>query len=231
VARERKRECSHNRVDIIGFGTDEGPQPAPSSLPSSPPPPDMSWNVTSDAHNAPEPRSVFSSEQLRPTSRSYLHLIPECVELYYKNVYPIMPLPYVPAVREMIARAMTDSEKNYIYALCALTSFHMSGHSTQTSSSRPWEVVGRFFLDECISVRQSYDFLEDGSLYAVMSSFWISTSFFEINQSRKSWLYLREALALALDLGLHDASTYAGLSSEEKLCRQRVFWQLFVTER
>jgi hypothetical protein len=107
----------------------------------------------------------------------------------------------------------------------------MSGKNIKAEGPESWEVAGRFFLDECISVRQSYDFVEDLSLYEVISSFWLSTSFFEINQSRKSWFYLREALTLALDLGLHDDSNYVGLGPEEIICRQRVFWILFVTER
>lgn len=82
-----------------------------------------------------------------------------------------------------------------------------------------------------MSNRQSYDYMEDASVSAVISSFWLSTSFFEINQNRKSWLYLREALTLAQDMGLHDDATYDGLPPEEALCRQRVFWILFVTER
>lgn len=200
------------------------------SVPNSPP--DISWQqVTSDPRNAPEPKTIFTSEQYRPATRSYLHLIPQCVELYYEHIYPIMPLLYMPDIREMIARPMDPSEKNLIYALCSLTSMHMSGKSIQASGPESWEAAGRFFLDECISNRQSYDFLEDLSLHAVISSFWIHTSFFEINQSRKSWVYLREALTLALDMGLHDESTYLGLSPREKLCRQRVFWILFVTER
>lgn len=128
-------------------------------------------------------------------------------------------------------RPMTHSEKNLVYALSALTSFHMAGKSLAVVGQPPWDEVGRFFLDECISVRHQYDFLEDTSLGTVVSSFWISTSFFEINQSRKSWFYLREALTLAIDLKLHDDSAYFGLAPEEVLCRQRVFWILFVTER
>ncbi|KAF3765723.1 hypothetical protein M406DRAFT_255756, partial [Cryphonectria parasitica EP155] len=142
-----------------------------------------------------------------------------------------MPLLYMPAIRAMIGRQMTAPEKNLIYALCGLTCMHMSGKSLHVDGPASWEDAGRFFLDECVSNRQSYDFMEDASISAVISSFWLSTSFFEINQNRKSWLYLREALTLAQDMGLHDDSTYTNLSPEEALCRQRVFWILFVTER
>ncbi|CAK7566983.1 MAG: hypothetical protein SEPTF4163_004940 [Sporothrix epigloea] len=208
--------------------------------PSTPAPPsDISWqNVASDPRHGAEPRSAFSSEQYRPTTRSYLYLIPRCIELYYEHIYPIMPLPYMPVLRSMVARSsagfaeLTFSNRNYILALCALTCLHMSGQSITADIPHPsWECAGRFFLDECILARQSYDFFNDSSLHAVISSFWLSTSFFEINQSRKSWLYLREALTLAQELMLHDSASYVGLDAVETLCRQRVFWQLFVTER
>ena len=153
------------------------------------------------------------------------------MDLYYEHIYPIMPLVHIPTIRTTIARTMTASEKNLIYALSALTSFHMAGKSLAEPGHPAWDSVGRFFLDECISVRQSYDFPDDDSLYAIISSFWLSTSFFEINQSRKSWYYLREALTSAIDIRLHDDRAYAGLPPAEILCRQRVFWQLFVTER
>ncbi|KAJ9143412.1 Fungal specific transcription factor domain-containing protein [Pleurostoma richardsiae] len=222
--------AAHREDSLDVDGVD--PRSSTTSIQSTPPPQDISWwNNASDPRNASEPQSGFTSDNYQPNSRPYLHLIPQCVELYYEHIYPIMPLLYMPAIRSTIARPMTPSEKNLIYALCALTCMHMSGKSLQVAGPPSWETAGRFFLDECISTRQSYDFLEDQSLYAVISSFWLSTSFFEINQNRKSWLYLREALTLALDLGLHDDSTYIGLSPEETLCRQRVFWILFVTER
>ncbi|KUI67212.1 putative sucrose utilization protein SUC1 [Cytospora mali] len=206
--------------------------PTRASYPSTTLPQDVSWqsNAT-DPRHAPEPASMFTSDQHQPLHRPFLHLIPQCVDLYYEHIYPIMPVLYMPTIRSIIARQMSPSEKNLIYAVCAMVCMHMSGKSLHLDGPASWEDAGRFFLDECVSNRRSYDFMEDASLYAVVSSFWLSTSFFEINQNRKSWLYLREALTLAQDMGLHDDSTYINLSPEEALCRQRVFWILFVTER
>lgn len=230
--------CFAHRSLSRSSRTNSGQTSTQSSPPLPPPPSDISWqNVSSDPRHAPEPGGAFTSEQYRPTTRSYIPLIPRCVELYYEHVYPIMPLPYMPTVRAVVARSpttaeLTSSERNYLFALCALTCFHMSGQNIVADAPAPsWECAGRFFLDECISARQSYDFFNDTSLHAVISSFWLSTSFFEINQSRKSWVYLREALTLAQELCLHDDAAYVGLDPSETLCRQRVFWQLFVTER
>ncbi|PNH31719.1 hypothetical protein BJF96_g5116, partial [Verticillium dahliae] len=229
VRRRLSAACPPLSLDPSMSDSSANPSAAPSAANS---PPQFWATLTSNpGHNVPEPRSAFSSDDYRPNSRNYLYMVPQCVELYYEHIYPIMPLLYMPAIRQTIARPMTPSEKNLIYALCALTSMHMSGKSIEAPGPPSWEVAGRFFLDECISVRQSYDFLEDLSLSAVISSFYLSTSFFEINQSRKSWHYLREALNNAQDLGLQNDSTYYGLSPEDTLCRQRVFWILFVTER
>ncbi|KAK1579740.1 fungal-specific transcription factor domain-containing protein [Colletotrichum navitas] len=237
VRRRLSAACPPLNMDSIDMGmsgSDLGEAASHSSNASAASTPPGFWAaVTSNpAHNnVPEPRGMFSSDELRPRTRSYLHMIPQLVELYYEHIYPIMPLIYMPSIRKTISRPMAPSEKNLVYALCALTSMHMSGKSIGAPGPTSWEVVGRFFLDETISTRHSYDFLEDLSLSAVISSFYLSTSFFEINQSRKSWYYLREALTNAQDLGLQDDSTYYGLSREETLCRQRVFWILFVTER
>ena len=178
-----------------------------------------------------ESNGIFTTDQFRPTTPSYFNLIPTCIDLFYEHIYPIMPLIYIPALREAVSRPLEMYEKNLLYALCALTSTHMSGKSIQARGPPCWEAAGRFFLDECILVRQSYDFVEDKTLWAVISSYLVHTAFFEINQNRKSWYYLREAMTMGQDIGLHDEKSYIGLSPEEQLCRRRTFWILYVTER
>jgi len=148
-----------------------------------------------------------------------------------EHIYPIMPLVHMPTLRASIERPLEMFEKNLLYSLCALTSTHMIGESIQAVGPPSWEAAGRFFLDECISIRQSYDFIEDKTLSAVISSYFVSTAFFELNQSRKSWYYLREALTMGQDLRFQDENSYIGLDPTESLCRRRTFWILYVTER
>jgi hypothetical protein len=181
-----------------------------------------------------EPRSIFTTDQFRPTTPDYFYLIPTCLDLFMEHIYPIMPLIHMPTLRNAVERRSVPLEmyeKNLLYSLCALTSTHMIGKSINAPGPPSWEAAGRFFLDECILVRQSYDFVEDKSLYAVISSYLVHTAFFEINQSRKSWYYLREAMTMGQDLGLHDEKSYVGLSPTEDVCRRRTFWILYVTER
>ncbi|TGO56478.1 hypothetical protein BCON_0077g00320 [Botryotinia convoluta] len=178
-----------------------------------------------------EPNSMFTTNQFRPTCVSYMYLIPTCLDLFLEHIYPIMPLVHMPTLRASINRPLEMHEKNLLYSLCAITSTHMSGKSILAPGPPSWEIAGRFFLDECIMIRQAYDFIEDKSLSAVISSYFVSTAFFELNQSRKSWYYLREAMTMAQDIGLHEEHKYSGLHPAEELCRRRTFWILYVTER
>lgn len=143
-----------------------------------------------------------------------------------------MPVLYMPEIQRMDPRVCDLPEKNLLFSLSALTCFRMSGHSLGAEDSPEfWDQAGRFLLNDCLDVRKQYDLYDNISLSTVVSSMFLASSFFETNQSTKAWVYLREALTFAQELGLEDESTYAGLSSEEALCRQRVFWLLYVMER
>ncbi|KAJ4390447.1 hypothetical protein N0V85_007213 [Neurospora sp. IMI 360204] len=138
-----------------------------------------------------------------------------------------MPVLYMPEIQRMDPRTCDLPEKNLLFSLSALTCFRMSGHSLGAEDSPEfWDQAGRFLLNDCLDVRKQYDLYENISLNTVVSSMFLASSFFETNQSTKAWVYLRETLTFAQELGLEDESTYAGLSPEEALCRQRVFWLL-----
>lgn len=225
----------------------------------------------------------------RPTPSSPLCLLPRLVALYALHIYPVMPLVYLPDVRQAAARAeaamtmaagrgpsivgdgisaaLSPREKSLLYAMCALTALHVGSRSidkdglvpesladvaaaaangeggggrTAADAKSSCEPVGRWFLNACLAARKGdgadqlrYDMVDDPVLDDVITSFWLSTSFFEIGQKRRGYHHLREALTLALDLGLDNEQTYhrPGLTQREVLCRRRVFWSLFVAER
>ncbi|KAK5657196.1 hypothetical protein OQA88_3254 [Cercophora sp. LCS_1] len=142
-----------------------------------------------------------------------------------------MPLLYKPDIDQMVQRPLQPPEQTLLYALSAKTCFHMRGQNLQATGPDSWELAGRFFLDACEASRKTYDYVKGVSLYSVISSFWMSTSSFEIKDDWKSSFYLEEALKFARGLRLHEESSYESLSVSEALCRRRTFWQLFVTER
>lgn len=177
------------------------------------------------------PSTPDTLECYRPSSKSYGDLVPRCVELYYEHIYPIMPLLYKPDIEQMLQRPLRPHEQTLLYALSAKTCFHMRGQGLQATGPDSWERAGRFFLDECEASRKTYDYIKEISLFSVISSFWMSTSSFEIKDDWKSAFYLKEALAFALELRLDNESSYSSLSLPEDICHRRTFWQLFVTER
>ncbi|QSZ29639.1 hypothetical protein DSL72_004155, partial [Monilinia vaccinii-corymbosi] len=80
-----------------------------------------------------EPNSIFTTDQFRPTSASYMYLIPTCLEIFLQNLYPIMPLVNMPTLQASINRPLEMHEQNLLYSLCAITSNHMSGKSIKYS--------------------------------------------------------------------------------------------------
>lgn len=112
-----------------------------------------------------------------------------------------------------------------------MTATHMSGRPGYITGQGSWISLGRFFLNKCLATRQRYDFIEDHTLYAVISSYFLFEAYFELDEQRKSWYYLQEATTLAQELGLQEESSYAKLPFVEAVCRRRTFWLLYVCER
>ncbi|KAK1775409.1 hypothetical protein QBC45DRAFT_473749 [Copromyces sp. CBS 386.78] len=192
----------------------------------------VSTTWASDVSIAPETTGLFANEHIFPSRGAFLYLVPKCVDLFYQHLYPVMPVLYMPEIQRMDPRICDLPDKNLLYSLSALTCFRMSGYSLGAEDSPEfWDQAGRSLLNDCLDIRKQYDLYENISLNTVVSSMFLASSFFEINQSTKAWVYLREALTFAQELGLEDESTYAGLSPKEALCRQRVFWLLYVMER
>lgn len=192
---------------------------------------DLDKDVLLYPTNATRPGCEYASDSSSTPDPEYFYLIPTCIDFFVEHIYPIMPLVYLPALKELITRPLKPCEKNLVYSLCALTLTHMSEKTNISPSPENWDAAAQFFLNECILVRQSYDFVGDKSFSAISSSYFISTAFFELNQNRKSWYYLREAMTMGQDIGFHDENTYLDLSPEDALCCRRTFWILYVTER
>lgn len=151
--------------------------------------------------------------------------------LFIEHIYPIKPILNIPVLQQLLTRPMDFHETNLICALCAMTATHMSGRPENIDGQQSWISLGHFFLTKCLATRQAYDFLEDRTLYAVISSYFIYEAYFELDERRKSWYYLQEATTLAQELGLHDEASYFNLSFAEGVCRRRTFWLLYVSER
>lgn len=98
-----------------------------------------------------------------------------------------------------------------------------------TSSTRASQA--KKLMDEATKLRSSSDFGENPDLEAILTSFFLFGCLFGSNQHNAAWLRLREAIDLAMTMGLNNQDSYRFLSSEEKSQRMRVYLVLYVTER
>ena len=92
--------------------------------------------------------------------------------------------------------------------------------------------LGRTLLDGALRKRKSYDYIENPSINAVITSFFAFGCFFSLDKHNTAWFHLREATTLAQTIGMQDERTYAGeVDRAESARMRRLFWLLFVTER
>ena len=188
-----------------------------------------------------EGHSNYSSPPASPSRvASYLsqELIDNCVDFFFSQMYPTMPILY----REQLlqkALEMANSADAYclITAFCAfmliqpgivLKSAQAMSEAT-TSMTNP--KMGHALMEESVRVRKSYDYIENPTVTTTITSFFLFGSCFGLNKHNTAWFHLREATALAQILGMQDESTYVFDSVVEMSRKRRLFWLLFVTER
>ncbi len=69
------------------------------------------------------------------------------------------------------------------------------------------------------------------TLEGILASFFLFGCLFGSNQHNAAWLRLREAIDLAVTMGLNDPDSYLLLPPEEKGQRLRMFLVLSISER
>ncbi|KAB8207686.1 hypothetical protein BDV34DRAFT_211412 [Aspergillus parasiticus] len=158
-------------------------------------------------------------------------LMRRCVDIFLQQMYPIMPLFRPSTLVEWLSRPMEPNEQTMLFALCALVTSFLCGHSESILGCGEWESVARMFIRKSQAVRSEYNFVEDSSLLSLLASFFIAVTHFELHNARQSWFYLREAITLAQALGLHTDEFYRDMDYVSALYCRRTYNILFVTER
>lgn len=92
-------------------------------------------------------------------------------------------------------------------------------------------IAANALLEEVIRLRKTYDFIENPTIDAVQTSFFIYAAFFNFDRHNTAWYYLREATTLAHIMGMQEETTYLDGERFATIYRRRLYWLLFVTER
>ncbi|KAL9612850.1 MAG: hypothetical protein Q9167_002582 [Letrouitia subvulpina] len=187
-------------------------------------------------HNYRSPASSPSSP--RSEGLLTLELINGCMDFFFAQMYPTMPIMHKEQIWKLVADMDTSVE-----AYCLLSSFaafmliqpgiEMKAGQTlkNLASANPNVFLGTAFLDDALRRRKRYDYIEKPSVNAVITSFFLFGCCFGLNKHNTAWYHLREATTLAQIIGMQDESTYATGDPVDVTSRRRLFWLLFVTER
>ena len=179
-------------------------------------------------HQQAEPRLVTLAQEVGLSS----HLLSQCLRQYFRHVYAIRPFLHEATFITRLSHPeeLSMEEKVLILALCSVTAVH-DAPETQTLSLEQKLKVGNQLLELAIQMRKYYDWIEHGTLMAIQTSYLIAVALFELKKPKSHHFYLREAIGMAYDQGLHRESYYVGLSEVQAICARRTFAVLFITER
>lgn len=158
-------------------------------------------------------------------------LISQCVKQYFRHLYPISPVIHEPSFQFRMSsnEELTIDEKVLVLSICAITVLH-AGPQSDLALEKKLQ-LGKQFLDLCFQMRRNGDWTELSNLTTIIASYHICICLFELKKPRGHHFYLREAIGMAHEQGLHLESTYVGMDEIQSICSRRTYALLFITER
>lgn len=156
----------------------------------------------------------------------------QCVDLYFTKLHHVLPVVHENSFRHMLLSPpqLTTFQRSFFLALCAVAKLK-SSYIVEDPQDEVSKEVGCLFLERCLQLRSSVDFMEGQSPSMVVAAYLLHLAHACLNKSRTARFFLQEAICQALDLGLHFRDDALAHDDVEKVCVQRTLALLFVTER
>jgi Fungal specific transcription factor domain len=169
-------------------------------------------------------------------------MIDGCIEFFFTNMYPTMPILHKGRLQEKVAREMDQSVEPYclITSLCAFMMIQpgmaLPGRPVGVCTDSDDLVAGKFttattLLEEVLRLRKTIDYVENPTLETVQTSLFLFACYFGLDQHNKAWYHLREATTLAQIVGMQEEPNYLHGDSVDSIMKRRLYWLLFITER
>jgi hypothetical protein len=195
-------------------------------LPQTSPPRAPPANASRDLNlNADDPAEFVPSPALK-----------SCVDVFFWKMYPIMPILHRETVYDSLSTIHSVPEAYcLITALCGVVIIQprMDSESYPAAPHEDkfeWPPV-EYLIQETIRGRARWDYIENPTLWTVITSFFLFACFFGLDNHNAAWFYLRESITFGELIGLPYEESYRMLDEREAVLRRRMFWLLFVTER
>lgn len=159
------------------------------------------------------------------------YLMSQCIRQYFRHLYPIRPTIHESSFIQRLHQPdeLSNEEKILILSVCATTVLHAAPQSDLSLNKKMQ--LGKQFVELCFFLRAKIDWAETATLLSIQASYHMCVALFELKKPRAHHFYLREAISMALEQGLHLESTYAGMDEIHATCSRRTFALLFITER
>jgi hypothetical protein len=165
-------------------------------------------------------------------------IITSCVEYFFANMYPTQPILHRQKVGETIGQMETDLEAYcLVVSLCAYMMIQPNmvlpadAFDGLDTPPQPSLQLGHTLLEEALRVRRGLFYIENPSVWSVITSFFFFGSYFCLDRQNTAWFHLREATTLAQIMGMHEEANYSSMDIIESSRRRRLYWLLFITER
>ncbi|OQO12691.1 hypothetical protein B0A48_02154 [Cryoendolithus antarcticus] len=180
-----------------------------------------------------------SPAYLRKKGLLSMEMITACVDYFFANMYPTMPILHRVKVGETIGQ-MEQSPEAYclVVSLCGYMMIQPNMVLPPTAFQdadiqlQPSLELGQLLILETLRVRKTYDYIESPTVWSVITSFFLFGSYFCLDRQNTAWFHLREATTLSHVLGMQEESHYQTSGDViESSRKRRLYWLLFVTER
>ncbi len=169
-------------------------------------------------------------------------MIDSCIDFFFANMYPTLPILHKGRLREKSSREMDQSieAQCLIMSLCVFMMIQpgmsLPGRPLGVRTDGDDLVTGKFttatmLLEEVLRLRKAVEYVENPTLESVQTSLFLFACYFGLDKHNKAWYHLREATTLAQIVGMQEEPSYLNGDSVDGIMKRRLYWLLFITER
>lgn len=168
-------------------------------------------------------------------------LIPffQVYQTWFYEIWPIVSIAQLTSSvssREDVCKLDVNHENIQFYALCCALAGALKQHIDCFSPMEkmikiPDNVASVDFISECLRARNFCDYRSNPTIESVLVSFFLHVYYSSAKLNTSAILYLKEAIAIAELLGLHDDKNYKDKPREERHRLRNIYYILVVAER
>lgn len=165
-------------------------------------------------------------------------LVKDCAGFFFENMYAQAPV----LDRRQIDQQVLYMEQNrdaycLMSSMCAFVMLQ-PGMTMPPGDLYNLDMVpganiisSQLLLEEAIRVRKGHEYLDNITLNALVTNFFMFGCFYSQEMHDKAWYYLREATTMIQMAGMHKEEHYMQFDAPEAARRRRIYWLFFVLER